>query len=69
MDKTIQPAMLTAEEGHALVGKDKISRGSFYSALRRNDIPNIRIGKRVLIPRDAFMRWLEAGSAREAPTI
>jgi excisionase family DNA binding protein len=66
MSRRIETATLTAEEGRALLGQDKISRGSFYAALKRNEIPHIRLGKRILIPRGAFMRWLDAAGRRES---
>ena len=41
-----------------------VSRNSAYSAVQRGEIPNIRIGKRILIPRIAIERMLaEAGNA------
>jgi len=45
---------------HALLGKDKISRGAFYAAIKRNEVPHIRLGKRILIPRHAFEGWIAA---------
>jgi excisionase family DNA binding protein len=36
----------------------KLSRTSCYEAVRRGDIPSIRIGRRILIPRDAFEKML-----------
>jgi excisionase family DNA binding protein len=59
-------AFLKPDEGHAIIGKDKISRRSFYNALNRNEIPNIRIGSRILIPRHAFERWLAASGGQAA---
>ncbi len=35
-----------------------MSRGSFYVALRRGDIPSLRVGRRFLIPRSAIERFL-----------
>ena len=66
MTRKLEAATLTAEEGRALLGRDKISRGSFYAALKRNEIPNLRLGKRILIPRGAFMRWLDSAGRRES---
>jgi excisionase family DNA binding protein len=66
MSKKTEAATLTAEEAHALLGRDKISRGGFYAALKRNEIPNLRLGKRILIPRGAFLRWLDTAGGREA---
>ena len=55
-----QPAGLTADEAHALLGKNVISRAGFYAAIRRGDVPHRRLGKRIVIPRNAFLRWLES---------
>lgn len=63
MHKKEKAAFLTADEGHAVIGKDKISRRAFYNALERKQIPSVRIGRRILIPRHAFMDWLEQRGA------
>lgn len=44
---------LTVEEAATLLG---ISRAFAYEAVRRGDIPSIRIGRRVLVPRVALDR-------------
>jgi excisionase family DNA binding protein len=59
MDGKELPATLTADEACEVVGKDKISRGGWYAAINRNEVPHRRLGHRILIPRQAFMRWLE----------
>lgn len=46
---------LTVEEAAASLG---ISRASAYEAVRRGDIPAIRIGRRILVPRVALERFL-----------
>jgi len=38
-----------------------MSRGSFYEALRRGEIPSLRIGRRFLIPRAALEKFLDCG--------
>jgi excisionase family DNA binding protein len=53
-------ATLTVDEAHRIIGKDKISRGGFYAAINRKEIPHLRLGHRILIPRHAFLKWLEA---------
>jgi len=65
MHKKTKPAaaFLTPDEGHAIIGTDKISRRSFYNALTRKEIPNVRLGRRILIPRQAFTAWLEQRGA------
>jgi excisionase family DNA binding protein len=59
-------AFLTADEGHAMIGRDTISRRSFYNALQRHEIPSIRFGRRILLPRNAFMEWLAQRGAVSA---
>lgn len=60
MDENELQATLTADEAWELVGKDKISRGGWYAAINRNEVPHRRLGRRILIPRLAFLRWLES---------
>jgi len=47
---------LTVEEAGAALG---ISRASAYEGVRRGEIPAIRIGRRVLVPRVALDRLLQ----------
>lgn len=49
-------ATLTVAEAIAATG---LSRNTFYDGVRRREIPSIRVGRRILIPRVAFERWLE----------
>ena len=51
---------LTVEEVAATLG---ISRAFAYEAVRRGDIPSIRIGRRVLVPRAALERLLDGADA------
>jgi excisionase family DNA binding protein len=46
---------LTVEEAAAALG---ISRAFAYESVRRGDIPHIKIGRRVLVPRAALDRLL-----------
>jgi excisionase family DNA binding protein len=52
--------VLTVEEAGTLLG---ISRAFAYEAVNRGEIPSIRIGRRVLVPKAALQRMLRA----EAP--
>jgi excisionase family DNA binding protein len=62
IDRT-ESAMLTADQAHELTGGDSvISRASFYAGIGRREIPSVRVGRRILIPRHAFLRWLEGKS-------
>jgi Helix-turn-helix domain len=54
-------AAFTVDEAHAQIGKDKISRGAFYAAINRGEVPHIRLGHRILIPRHSFLRFLNGG--------
>jgi excisionase family DNA binding protein len=48
---------VTVEEAAQVLG---ISRALAYEAVRRGEIPHIRIGKRILVPRTALDRLLQA---------
>src|SRR5207244_2345667 len=50
------PATLTVEEAAKLLG---ISRGLAYESARRGEIPTIRLGRRVLVPRSRLLAMLE----------
>jgi len=49
---------LTVSETARLLG---ISRGLAYEMVRTGEIPSVRFGKRVLIPRRALEKLLEQG--------
>ena len=46
---------LTVEEARKQLG---LSRGATYEAIRRGEIPSIRIGRRIIIPRVPLERML-----------
>jgi excisionase family DNA binding protein len=54
----------TVTEAAALLG---ISRSFAYEAVERGDIPSMRIGRRILVPKAALTRLLEAPGAIGAP--
>lgn len=57
-----EPHVYSPEEAKKIL---KISRGLVYEAIRTGQIPSIRIGRRILIPRSGLERLLdEAGDAR-----
>jgi len=41
----------------------RISRGSAYEAAKRKEIPTIRIGRRLLVPSDAFEKLLSGNTS------
>jgi len=52
---------LTVEEAATLLG---ISRAFAYEAVTRGEIPSIRIGRRILVPKTALSRLLEKSAER-----
>jgi hypothetical protein len=57
-------AMLKPDQAWALIGKDQISRRSFYNAIGRGEIPHQRLGRRILIPRLSFELWLQGKNSQ-----
>ena len=49
------PLNLSADDVSGILG---ISRANAYILLQREDFPTIRIGKRIIVPRDPFLDWL-----------
>lgn len=56
MITNIEKLTLTVPEAGRIIG---ISRGSAYEAARRKQIPTIRIGGRIVVPKAALMKMLE----------
>lgn len=50
-----EPVVITVEEAAALA---RVSRQSAYEAVRRGEIPTVRLGRRILVPREKFLRML-----------
>jgi excisionase family DNA binding protein len=58
-----EPLTLTVEEAARALG---ISRQLGYEGVRRGDIPSIRIGRRILVPRARLLELVGAPETREA---
>lgn len=54
---------LTVEEAAAALG---ISRAFAYESVRRGDIPHIKIGRRILVPKGMLDQMLSAPASRES---
>ena len=54
------PDTLTVEE---TAGVLRISRNSAYEAIRRREIPALKLGRRVVVPKRALMAMLMPASA------
>ena len=59
---TDQKLTISVEEAARLLG---ISRGLAYEMARTGQLPTIRFGRRLLVPRRALERLLEEPAARE----
>ncbi len=55
---------LTVAEAARLLG---LSRGAAYAAVKNGQLPVLRIGKRLLVPRRALERLLDKGNNEGAP--
>ena len=50
------PLFLNAETVAKLLG---ISISSSYELMHEKDFPALRIGKRIVVPKEAFIQWVE----------
>ena len=51
------PITLNADEVATVLG---ISRARAYTLMRSADFPTLRIGKRMLVPKDKLLQWMNA---------
>lgn len=54
--------VLTVAEAGRLLG---ISRNSAYEAVRRGELPAVRIGRRLIVPKAALDRLLSGGAGNQ----
>jgi excisionase family DNA binding protein len=54
-----EPRVVSIDETARIL---RISRGAAYQAVRRKEIPTLRIGKRLLVPLAAIERMLDVGA-------
>ncbi len=50
------PLFLNAKQVAQVLG---ISPSSGYELLREKDFPSLRIGNRIVVPKEDFIRWVE----------
>ena len=60
IDTNAERKTLTIQEVARILG---VGRDQAYNAAKSGDIPSIRIGRRILVPRKAFERMLEEAGA------
>jgi excisionase family DNA binding protein len=58
-----EPLTISVEDAARLLG---ISRGLAYEAARRGDLPVIRLGRRLLVPRARLLELVGTAEMREA---
>ncbi|MCH8993428.1 MAG: helix-turn-helix domain-containing protein [Chloroflexi bacterium] len=61
-----EPKVITVEAAGEIL---KISRASAYQAVALGEIPSIRIGRRLLVPRAKLMEMLGEGVTEPAPAV
>ncbi|MBO8138363.1 MAG: helix-turn-helix domain-containing protein [Desulfotomaculum sp.] len=49
------PMVLTVEQTAKVMG---LNRGTVYELIRQKQLPAAKIGRRILVPRDALFDWL-----------
>ena len=54
------PITLCADEVAQVLG---ISRANAYTLMHAEDFPTIRIGKRMVVPKDKLIAWMDAQTA------
>lgn len=59
MNDNSNPAILNANELAQFLG---ISRAGAYQLLHMESFPTLKIGKRLLVPRDKLMAWIDRHS-------
>ena len=53
------PLTLTAQEVGEVLG---ISRAAAYELVRSKGFPHIRVGNRILVPKDKFIDWIASSA-------
>ena len=50
------PIALTAEDVAQVLG---VSRSNAYTLMRSRGFPTLRVGKRMIVPKDKLLEWME----------
>lgn len=56
------PLMLNADEVANVLS---ISRANAYTLMHSRDFPVLRLGRRLLVPRDNLISWIQANTNKE----
>jgi excisionase family DNA binding protein len=60
-------AMLTVDQAWQRIGTNTITKQALYLAIARGEVPSVRLGRRILLPRVAFEEFLQ-GSTKSTPS-
>jgi excisionase family DNA binding protein len=55
------PLMLSVPEVAAVLG---ISRAGAYELVRSDDFPALKIGSRIVVPKEKFIDWIDCQTSR-----
>lgn len=58
------PVLLTVEEAAAML---RIGRNTAYELIARGELPHVRLGRLIRVPRHALERWIEEAARMPAP--
>ena len=56
------PAVLTAKD---LATALRISRSGAYSLMAKEGFPSVNLGKRLVVPKSLFVKWLESQATKQ----
>ena len=57
-DELESRTIITIKEMSAILG---IGRNTAYEAVKKGEIPSVKVGRRILVPSKALDKWLESG--------
>jgi hypothetical protein len=65
MNREDDEATVSVRQAREKIGKNQISRGGLYAAIRRGDVPHFKLGRKILISRAWLDRQLSGANDRE----
>ena len=57
------PLMLSVPEVAAVLG---ISRAGAYELVKSKDFPSLKIGSRIVVPKEKFIKWIDGKTSEAA---
>lgn len=56
------PLMLSVPEVAAVLG---ISQAGAYELVRTNGFPSLKVGSRIVVPKEKFIEWIDENTAKK----